>query len=83
MADQQEFERSIDEFITRGYYLKSRGENSANLKKKDWGDGSTHFIIFLLTIWWTFGFANAIFAVYKRLTAEEVTILVDHGDRVE
>lgn len=77
VEDQRERDRSVDEFITRGYQIKSEGETSTRLKKKDWGDAMTHLIIAVLTVWWTFGFANMLYAVYKRVNAEEVVIRVD------
>lgn len=77
VPDRQQLEVAIDEFIVRGYELKSEGEGTARLKEKDWGDGSTHLIVAVLTIWWTFGLANALYAVYKRATAEEVVIRID------
>lgn len=77
VKDQQEMEKLIDEFIIRGYRIVSDGEESVNVKKKDWGDSSTHFIIAILTIWWTFGFANFIYALYSRVSADEVLIKID------
>lgn len=77
--DRQELERSIDEFITRGYVLKSEGERSAKLKDRDWGEAEVHVIIALLSAWWTFGLSNAIYALYKYVNADEVLIKVESG----
>jgi hypothetical protein len=74
---QKELDRLIDEFITRGFTLKSRGESNARLKKKDWGDPTTHVIIGVLSFWWSLGLTNALYAIYKRVTAEEVVIKID------
>lgn len=78
-------ERAIDEFITRGYRLQSEGESSARLKEKDWGDGATHLFVALLTAWWTFGLANAIYAIYAYVTADEVVIKIgtEDGDETD
>lgn len=75
--DRRALERSIDEFITRGYRLMSEGETSARLKEKDWGDGVTHFIVVALTGWWTFGLANALYAIYSYVTADEIVIKLE------
>jgi hypothetical protein len=72
----KDLERSVDEFITRGYKLQSQGDASARLQEKDWGDSGVHIIIALLTVWWTLGLGNALYAVYKRATAEEIIIRV-------
>lgn len=82
VADRRELERSVDEYITRGYRITSQGESSTRLKEKDWGEAGIHFIIAVLTIWWTFGLANTLYALYKRVTAEEIVIRIEDTDRV-
>lgn len=76
VENRRELERSIDEFITRGYTLKSEGRTTARLKERDFGDAETHLILAILTGWWTVGLSNAVYAIYKYVTAEEVTIKV-------
>lgn len=76
VENQQELERLIDDFITRGYVLKSQGETGAWVKEKDWGDSGIHLFLLALTAWWTFGLSNALYAIYKRATAEEVHIRI-------
>lgn len=77
VESRKELDKKIDEYITRGYTVKYRGERTAHLKKKNWGSGENHAIIALLTVWWTVGMANALYAIYKRVTAEEVEFKVD------
>lgn len=79
VADQREMEHSIDEFITRGYKIKSEGESSTRLKKRDLGDAITHVILIALTGWWTFGLSNALYAAYRYANAEEVIIKIDES----
>lgn len=78
VADRQALEQSIDEFITRGYRLRSQDESSARLKETDWGDAATHLIVAVLTVWWTFGLANAIYAFYAYVNADEVLIRIEN-----
>ncbi|WP_228371023.1 MULTISPECIES: hypothetical protein [Natrinema] len=78
--DQREMERVIDDYITQGYQVKSQGERSARVKDKDWGSALGHLIVAALTLWWTLGIGNVAYAAYKRYTADEVTIKVDHDD---
>jgi hypothetical protein len=73
-------DREIDEYVTRGYRITSRGETSARLKERDWGDGGVHLIIAALSAWWTVGLSNALYAIYKYVTAEEVLITVETDD---
>lgn len=77
VENRQEMERSIDEFITRGYRLKSQGERSAKLKDRDWGEAEVHVIIALLSAWWTFGLSNVLYALYRYVNADEVLIKVE------
>lgn len=77
VEDRKEMERSIDEFITRGFVLKSQGERSAKLKDRDWGEAEVHVIIALLSAWWTFGLSNVLYALYKYVNAEEVIIKIE------
>lgn len=75
--DQKEKEQVTEDFLTRGYKIKNEGQSSTLVKKKTWGSGSGHLVVAALTIWWTFGFGNVAYAIYKNLTAEEVQIKVD------
>jgi len=77
VSDNHEMERATDEFVTRGYKVISRGETSTQLKANDWGDAGTHLLLAALTGWWTFGLSNALYAIYKHVTAEEVLIKID------
>jgi hypothetical protein len=73
-------DRAVDEYITRGYRITSEGETSTKLKERDWGDGGVHLIIAALSVWWTFGLSNVLYAIYKYVTAEEVLITVETDD---
>lgn len=79
VADRREMERSVDEFVTRGYTIKSESETSVRLQQRDWGDADVHLVLAALTGWWTFGLANALYAVYKRATADEIVVKLDGG----
>lgn len=77
VTDQREMEKRIDEYITRGYRVKLQGEYSTRLKERDWGDSGTHLFLLILTGWWSFGFMNALYAIYRYATAEEIVLKVD------
>lgn len=79
VTDRREMERSVDEFITRGYRIVAEGDASTRLKERDWGDAGTHLIIAMLTGWWTFGLANALYALYRYTTAEEVVVKIEES----
>jgi len=75
--DRKEMESRVEDFLTRGYKVKDRGETSTRLKKKNWGSGGGHIAVAALTIWWTFGVGNVAYALYKYFTAEEVHVKVE------
>ena len=72
---QKEFERSIDDFVTTGYTIKSRGEENALLVKK--GKHEKHLLVFLLTFWFTLGIGNLIYALIPVKPEDEIPIKLD------
>lgn len=77
VSSKKEMDNLIDDYITQGYAVVSQGEASALLKKKTWGTGGGHMMCLLLTVWFTFGIGNAIYAVFANQTAEEVMLKLD------
>ena len=72
---QEDFERLIDDFVTTGYEIKSRGEDNALMVKK--GKHEKHGLVALLTVWWTFGIGNLIYALMPVKNEDEVLIKVE------
>lgn len=75
--DKENMEQLVEDFMTRGYKIKDKGQGATMLKKKTWGSGGMHLIVALFTIWWTLGLGNVLYAAYKYLTAEEVQVKID------
>ena len=74
----QEMERVVDDLITQGYKVKSRGERSVKMKDEEYGSLMAHIIIFVLFGWWTFFIANVLYAAYKYVTGDEVLIQLEN-----
>ena len=74
-ADVKEFERAIDDYITTGYTVKSRGEENALLIKKE--KKTKHFQVFLWTFWFTAGIGNLIYALMPAKIEDEVLVKID------
>jgi hypothetical protein len=73
-----QLENVVDDYVTLGYRVESRGQNSVKLKeKKSWGNLSGHVIIALLTVWWTIGIGNLIYAIVKHVGGEEIVVKLD------
>lgn len=47
MESERELERTIDDFMTRGYKVIQRGQYSAKVKEKDWGSAPIHGFVFI------------------------------------
>ena len=76
-SDEKEYERLIDDFITTGYEVKSRGEENALLVKK--GKHDKHLLVFLLTFWFTLGIGNLIYALIPAKVEDEVLIKLERA----
>ncbi|CEA12757.1 hypothetical protein [Methanobacterium formicicum] len=61
---EREFEEAIDEYITMGYKVQSRGEKTAQLLKAQYGSLLSHILI-LIFFCWTFLLANLLWLVYN------------------
>lgn len=75
VENRNQMENVVDDFVTLGYKVESRGENSVKLKeKKNWGTLGGHIVTFLLTIWWTLGIGNLIYGLIKHSGGEEIVV---------
>ncbi|OQC15911.1 MAG: hypothetical protein BWX72_00792 [Firmicutes bacterium ADurb.Bin080] len=77
-ANEREYERVIDDLITQGYVVVSRGESSANLIKR--GKKEKHLLVFLLTFWWTLGIGNIIYAILPNKVVDDVLVRIDQNE---
>ena len=69
-------EQLVEDFITQGYEVLNRGENSTLVRKKTYGSGTTHLVVFLLTAWWTIGIGNLLYAIIAHSRAEKVLVRI-------
>jgi hypothetical protein len=77
ISSQKELETMIDDYITQGYEVITQGENSTLLRKKSWGSAGGHVIVALITVWFTFGVGNAIYAAYAHNSAEQIMLRLE------
>lgn len=72
---QREMERTVDDFVTRGWEIIDEGQNSRVLREKNWGSVVGHIIVAVLTAWWTLFLGNLAYALIVRYgTAERILI---------
>lgn len=84
VESQREKENVTDDYVTQGYEVMARGENTCKLREHGgWGSFAGHVIVFLLFGWWTLGISNLIFALYKRYSGEKVLIKLNKQELEE
>ena len=69
----------MDDYITQGYETINTGENSVMVRKKTWGTAGGHVLCALLTVWFTFGIGNVIYALIVHNTAEKVLVRISEA----
>jgi hypothetical protein len=77
VASSKESETVRDDFITQGYEVLREGEGTILLRRSTWGSISGHIIVAILTIWWTVGIGNLLYALVAHFTADQVLIKTD------
>lgn len=78
----REMESVTDDFVTTGYEVISRGETTVRMRQHGgWGSLGGHLIIALVSVWWSFGIGNLIYALYKRYSGEKVLVKLEVLDK--
>jgi len=50
VESEREQEKLVDDYMTRGYKVKQRGQYSTRVKQKDWGSAPVHGFVFLFSL---------------------------------
>jgi len=82
VSSRKELENMVDDYVTQGYQLLEQGDRSAMLRKKTWGSAGGHVLWGVLTIWWTFGLGNLIYALVAHLGADRILLKIDEANAV-
>ena len=77
VQSKKEMENLIDDYITQGYEVLEQGERSSMLRKKTWGSAGGHVLWALLTVWFTLGLGNLVYALVAHTQAEKVMLKLD------
>ncbi len=77
VGSNEEFEGAIESYTNHGYELLNRGESTVLMRRKSWGSVTGHIVCGLLTVWFTFGFANLVYALFSHFNADQVMINLD------
>lgn len=55
----------IHDYLSKGFSLISYDEKSVCIKKNGYGSFKNHLLLFIFTIWWSFGLANLFYLLYS------------------
>lgn len=59
------FARRIEDEEVEGWKIKEDGDTRVVMLKPNYGSLGAHALIALLTVWWTAGIGNLVYAAYK------------------
>ena len=77
VTSRKELESVQDDFMTQGYVIVREGETSILMRKGTWGSGGNHVIVAVLTIWWTAGLGNLVYALVAHNSADQVMLRLE------
>jgi len=68
-------ESKIEDLETEGYKIQTQSKNQAELVKRNLGKAFWHILIFLITVWFTFGLGNLLYLIYSYfVNADKITL---------
>ena len=73
----------IHDYLAKGFTLVSYDEKSIYLKKNNHGSFKNHLLLFIFTIWWSFGLVNILYLVYSYFRTSEKYRIVFDADIME
>ena len=62
----KEADNLVDDYVTQGYEILEQGERSTLVRKVSWGTFRGHVLWALLTVWFTAGLGNLVYALIIR-----------------
>jgi hypothetical protein len=80
VSSRREMETVRDDFMTTGYEVLREGEETVLMRKNTWGSVGGHIVVAVLTVWWTIGIGNLIYALIVHYTAEQVLIKMEEAE---
>jgi len=72
VADEEELGEKVDEYVDKGYKVKTANQERAVVKERAVGSWVIHLLLLIFTV----GFGNIVYLVYRFATADTVEVVV-------
>ena len=79
----ESFRRQIEDETVEGWSVKEDGDDRVVMMKANYGSMGAHVLVALLTIWWTLGIGNALYAAYKYFGDSPTKVVRDEVAELE
>jgi len=77
VSDPTELDARRDDLERAGYHVVNTTPATVTLTKRDHGSSAWHLFVFVATFWWSIGFGNLAYALYRRYVSfDRVTIRI-------
>jgi hypothetical protein len=83
MIKSDQFRRQIEDENVEGWKVKEDGDERVVMHKPNYGSLGAHVLIAILTIWWTLGIGNALYAAYCYFGKSDKKVVRDETANVE
>lgn len=77
-----EFERRIEDEQVEGWKIQEDGDERVVMMKPNYGSMGGHLLVALLTIWWTLGIGNVVYAAYKYFKGSPTKVVRDESSGI-
>lgn len=71
------FQRRLEDEEVEGWKIKDDGDERVVMMKPNYGSMGGHVLVAALTVWWTFGIGNALYAAYKYFSDTPTKVVRD------
>lgn len=70
MEEEEILEAKIEKAEYEGWTIIEEKKHTVLLEKKSFGSLKMHILILILTVWWSLGAVNILYAIYKYLSPQ-------------
>jgi hypothetical protein len=74
--NRKELNETVNHLISQKYEVRKSTPFSVTLKKRNYGSFLGHLVTALLTLWWSFGLINLIYAAGSSYDADKVDVRI-------